>query len=97
MTLPTTLVFDHPTPAAVARYLRSALGMNVTGSVVTDAVRPVAADEPIAIVGMACRFPGEVRTPEELWSLVRLGADVVGDFPDDRGWAALDPTANFAH
>ncbi|MEI5103101.1 type I polyketide synthase [Streptomyces sp. PmtG] len=45
-----------------------------------------AAAEPIAIVGVACRFPGGVTTPEALWELVRTGGDAVSDFPDDRDW-----------
>ncbi|NJP79936.1 beta-ketoacyl synthase, partial [Streptomyces sp. AA8] len=42
--------------------------------------------EPIAIIGMGCRYPGGVRTPEDLWRIVADGVDVVSGFPVDRGW-----------
>ncbi|MFE6163225.1 SDR family NAD(P)-dependent oxidoreductase [Streptomyces sp. NPDC056486] len=91
--LPATLVFDYPTPVALAKHLRATLlGDDETR---TATVRTAAADdEPIAIVGMSCRYPGGVRSSEDLWRLVAEGRDAVSDFPDNRGWdveALYDP------
>ncbi|MFF7216951.1 beta-ketoacyl synthase N-terminal-like domain-containing protein, partial [Streptomyces sp. NPDC008238] len=84
--LPTTLVYDYPTSTALAGFLRREL--RGARPAETDPVATAAAvdDDPIAIVAMSCRFPGGVRTPEELWRLLADGADAVGDFPSDRGW-----------
>ncbi|MGW2320297.1 SDR family NAD(P)-dependent oxidoreductase [Streptomyces sp. NPDC001680] len=94
--LPATLVFDHPTPAHLARYLLGELTGTLTEtSTRTATPRSAAADEPIAVIGMACRFPGDIASPEDLWRLVAEGRDAVGEFPDDRGWDVenlYDPT-----
>jgi len=92
--LPTTLLFDHPDPEALAAFLRTELtGADASaGPVAPATTRPV--DEPLAIVAMSCRFPGGVRTPEDLWALLDGGGDAVTGLPADRGWdldALYDP------
>ncbi|MEV0221376.1 type I polyketide synthase [Streptomyces sp. NPDC050704] len=78
--LPATLVFDHPTPEAVVRHLND----EHTDTIVS--ARSRASDEPLAVVGMACRYPGGVSSPEDLWQLVASAGDGVTAFPRDRGW-----------
>ncbi|AGP55842.1 hypothetical protein M271_21590, partial [Streptomyces rapamycinicus NRRL 5491] len=85
--LPATLVFDYPTPAALAAQLGGELfGGEADAVVVPSSGAGVASDEPLAIVGMACRFPGGVESPEGLWDLVASGGDGVSVFPVDRDW-----------
>ncbi|MFD0650381.1 type I polyketide synthase [Streptomyces malaysiensis subsp. malaysiensis] len=85
--LPATLIFDYPDPQVLARHLRTELVGEESAEVHTPVpVAAVTEDEPIAIVGMSCRYPGGVTTPEELWQLVIGATDAVSEFPVDRGW-----------
>ncbi|WP_460062336.1 type I polyketide synthase [Streptomyces sp. YKOK-I1] len=96
--LAATLVFDYPTPVLLTRHLREQLLGDAPGAeaVVPAAGGAVVAEDPVVIVGMACRFPGGVRDPEGLWRLLSEGGDAIGPFPADRGWdltALYDPDA----
>ncbi|GAB2724951.1 hypothetical protein GCM10010442_52970 [Kitasatospora kifunensis] len=85
LSLPATLVFDYPTPIALAGHLLAELlGAEDESVMVTASAN--ATDDPIVIVGMSCRYPGGVRSPEDLWDLLRAEADAIGGFPTDRGW-----------
>jgi acyl transferase domain-containing protein/acyl carrier protein len=77
--LPATLVFDYPTPRRLAAHLNAAAAPATT-------VAAAATDEPIAIVAVGCRYPGGVRSAEDLWAVVASGSDAVAEFPSTRGW-----------
>ncbi|MET7370891.1 SDR family NAD(P)-dependent oxidoreductase, partial [Streptomyces sp. NPDC005566] len=87
--LPATLVFDYPSPVALSERLLSEFfgGLEAVAEPVRQ-VAVVGADEPLAIVGMACRLPGGVGSPDQLWELVADGVDGMSAFPGDRGWPA---------
>ncbi|WP_051852205.1 type I polyketide synthase [Streptomyces sp. NRRL F-5650] len=93
--LPVTVVFDHPTPGALADFLAAELlgGPDEPATPAATGAGPVPAgsrtdDEPLAIVGMACRYPGGVTSPDDLWNLVLDERDAVSGFPADRNWTS---------
>ncbi|MEU3099571.1 type I polyketide synthase, partial [Streptomyces sp. NPDC006967] len=93
--LPAGMVFDHPTPAALADFLAARL--TDTDSATARAAAPArpadddrdrdADDDRIAIVAAACRLPGGIRSPEDLWRMLAEGRDGISGFPTDRGWS----------
>ncbi|MFJ8060994.1 type I polyketide synthase [Streptomyces sp. NPDC096142] len=95
MRLPATLVYDYPTPAALAEHLSAGLGPASAAVPVAPVHTARAADDdPVVIVAMACRFPGDAASPEEFWRLLADGTDAMGPFPEDRDWdtaALYDP------
>ena len=87
--LPATLVYDYPTPAAAAEYLRAGLLGDPAGASPAPA-GPAACGEPVAVVAMGCQYPGGVAGPEDLWALLVSDGDATGELPQDRGWNLAD-------
>ncbi|MGK8522863.1 SDR family NAD(P)-dependent oxidoreductase [Nocardia asteroides] len=91
--LPATLLFDFPSPAELAAHLRAELAGARPEESGPARQRTPRGDDPVVIVGMGCRFPGDVAGPEQLWTLVADGRDAVTEFPGNRGWnpGIVDP------
>ncbi|MFB7671831.1 SDR family NAD(P)-dependent oxidoreductase, partial [Kitasatospora purpeofusca] len=83
--LPSTLVFDYPTLTTLAHHLDQHIQGTTTTHTPTTHTTTTDHD-PIVIVGMACRYPGDITSPQGLWQAALDGADVISDFPTDRGW-----------
>jgi acyl transferase domain-containing protein/acyl carrier protein len=85
--LPSTLTFDFPTPARLAGHVHAELtGTGTAAGESPGGSPPAPAGDPIAIVAMGCRFPGDVASPEDLWRLVSAGGDAISKLPVNRGW-----------
>ncbi len=85
--LASTLVFDYPTPRILAGQVYAELAGNRAATVTpAEAATATGLDDPIAIVGLACRFPGGADNPDQLWELLATGGDGISEFPADRGW-----------
>jgi hypothetical protein len=78
------VVFDRPTPAVLAAHMLAEA--TASGADRRVAVRARANDEPVAIVGMSCRYPGGADSPAQLWRLLSEDRDAIVPFPADRGW-----------
>ncbi|MYZ40522.1 acyl carrier protein, partial [Streptomyces sp. SID4917] len=87
--LPATMAFDYPTvQTLVDHLLDELLGAAMAAPMAAPVARRSAAiaDDPIVVVGMSCRYPGGVTSPEDLWRLVMEGGDAISGFPVNRGW-----------
>uniref|UniRef100_UPI001CEDEE80 SDR family NAD(P)-dependent oxidoreductase n=1 Tax=Streptomyces sp. PHES57 TaxID=2872626 RepID=UPI001CEDEE80 len=90
LALPTTLVFDHPSAAALTGHLLRELGLAQDEEERPEEAAPAASgasagEDPVVLVGMACHYPG-ADDPQELWRMLLDGVDAIGAFPTDRGW-----------
>ena len=98
--LPATLAFDYPTPAAIAKFLVQSVFRHEPEAAAppSSALAPrVSEGDPIAIVGVGCRYPGGVSDPDSFWRLLADGTDAITEVPRERwdidAWYSPDPDA----
>src|SRR6185437_10631136 len=92
--LPPTLIYDHPPPHTLATHLTQQLtgttsthaALNTQTPSPTNTSTPADPDEPVAIIAMACHYPGDTHTPEQLWHHLLNTTDTTTPFPHNRGW-----------
>ncbi|QRN93952.1 SDR family NAD(P)-dependent oxidoreductase [Archangium violaceum] len=93
--LPATLAFNFPNLQSLTEHLSSLVEAGLPRTPTAEPRRRRQSDEPIAIVGLACRFPGGADTPEAFWELLREGTDATVEVPGDRwdadAWYDADP------
>ncbi len=95
VTLPATLAFNFPNVRALTEHISSLVEVDASSTAAPAARSEARSDEPIAIVGMACRLPGGADTPEAYWKLLREGTDAISKIPSERwdvdAWYDADP------
>ncbi|MGN5636087.1 SDR family NAD(P)-dependent oxidoreductase, partial [Streptomyces sp. AC154] len=86
LSLSEAAAFEFPTAQEMAAHLGARLTGEPAGGTSARTHEAGPDDDPVVIVGMACRFPGGVESPQDLWRLVDDGVDAITPFPADRGW-----------
>ncbi|HEU5072958.1 MAG TPA: beta-ketoacyl synthase N-terminal-like domain-containing protein, partial [Polyangiaceae bacterium] len=82
--LPATITFDYPCIEALTQHLNGELFPAAAAARVSESARQPSGADPIAIVGMSCRFPGGASSPEAFWQLLRDGRDGILEVPPER-------------
>jgi len=84
VTLSSTLAYDYPTVERLSNYLYKSLDERKSNDVVDKKMDEIAIQEPIAIIGMSCRFPGHANNPDLLWELIQQNKEGIIEIPSER-------------